>query len=203
MSGHATRPEPEGSLPRQLTGGRSPIIWGVALLVVIEGTLLSLFVVTYFYLRMGVPEWPPAGVPLPDLLLPTVAQLCLLASPFPLWYGLRSVAGDRAGPLLLGLPGGIVLALAYLGLVVMSYADREYAWVSHAYGSLDWSMSAYAALHVVSVVLAGAFVWLLAYRGHFGSHRYTGLQALLVYWLFVVGGSLLFYGVQYVAPHVQ
>ena len=198
---------PDASLPRQLTGGRSPLIWGVALLVVIEGTLLSLFVLTYFYLRLGVPEWPPPDVGTPDLLLPTAAQLCLLASPLPFWLGLQRVARPDAGRSPLGLPAalplGMGLALAYLLFTVWSYAGREYTWTTHVYGSLDWSMSAYAALHVATVVLAGAFVWLLAVRGHFGPHRYTGLQALLVYWIFVALGSLLFYGVQYLAPYAQ
>lgn len=194
---------PEASLPRQLTGGRSPLIWGVALLVVIEGTLLALFVVSYFYLRLGTPAWPPPDVEPPELLLPGVAQLCLLASPIPVWLGLRGLVDGRAAALKAALPAGLVLAAAYVALVAWVYAGREYTWVTHTYGSLDWSMSAYAALHAVTVLLAGAFVWLLALRDHFGPHRYTGVQALLVYWIFVAVGSLLFFGVQYGAPYAQ
>lgn len=193
---------PEESLPRQLTGVRSPLVWGIILLVVIEGTVLSLFVVSYFYLRMGTPEWPPLGVPLPDLLLPTVALLLVLASPVPLWLGIRSLVRDRMGPFLLGLPVGLLLAFGYLAATIASYLDREYHWTSHAYGSLDWSMSAYAGLHVVVLLLAGGFAWVLGMRGHFGGHRYTGLQALLIYWIFVALGALLFYGIQYLTPHV-
>lgn len=188
------------AFPRQMTGGSSPLIWGVAFLVVIEATLLSLFAVSYFYLRLGTPVWPPADVPDPDLLLPTVAQLLLLASTVPVWLGLRAVARNETPVFLLGLAGGLVLAASYLVLTVVSYWGRTYTWASHTYGSLDWSMSAYAGLHVVVVLLTGCFIGFLGLKGHFGSHRYTGVQALLVYWIFVAAGSLLFWGVQYLTP---
>lgn len=191
-------PEGEHRLPHQLTGLTSPIIWGVILLVAIEATLLALFVVSYVYLWLGSPQWPPPGVGAPDLLSPTVGQLLLLVSPLPAWLGLRALMRGRRGPLLVGLPLGLLLAGGYLVLKTGEYARRAFGWDAHAYGSLDWTMSGYAALHVVVLLLAGGFVWLLALRGHFHTGRYTGVQALLIYWLFVALGSLVFYGVQYI-----
>ncbi len=192
----------EHSLPRQLTGFQSPIVWGAILLVVIEATIASLFVVSYFYLRLGAPEWPPAGTAPPELLEPTVAQLLLLLSPVPVWVALRPLARDRAGPLLWALPLGLLLAFLYLALQVRSYLDREDLWNTHAYGSLNWSMGGYAGLHVVTVLLAGSVIWALAKRGHFGARRHTGVQALLVYWIFVAVSSLFFYATQYLAPRI-
>ncbi len=197
---HAGRPDDADSLPRQLTGRRSPLIWGVVLLVLIEATLLCLWVVSYLYLRLGLEAWPPPGVAPPDLLPPAIGQILLLLSPLPVWMGLRAVREGRVGHFLRLLPLGMFLAAAYLGLKIREYAVKDHHWTIDAYGSLDWSMSGYAALHVIVVLLAGTVVWALALGGHVGTRRYTGVEALLIYWLFVALGSLLFFGVQYLVP---
>lgn len=190
------------SLPDQLTGVRSPIIWGVGLLVAIEATVLALFVTSYFYLRLASPEWPPPGVSPPDPTLSSVATALLVVSVVPAWLGLRALRRGRAWPLALGLPLGLALAAAYLALTALDYARKDYLWTAHAYGSLDWSMSAYAALHVIALVMLGGAMWVLVARGHFGPERYTGIQALVFYWIFVIAGSLLFFGTQYLTPHI-
>ncbi len=197
----AGRPPPP-SLPHQLTGWASPIVWGVAFLIAIEGTLLLLFVASYFYLRMGTDPWPPAQVtaeaPGMEWVLPLVSQLLLLLSIVPVAAGVRALVRGRRRPLLFGLPAGLLLAAGYLVLKGWEYAGRPYRWDAHAYGSLDWTMGGYAALHVMILLLAGGFAWVLTLRRHFHPGRYTGLQALLLYWLFVVAGSLLFQATQFI-----
>ena len=196
------RPSKDGPLPHRLSGLRSPVVWGVLLLVVIEGTVLSLFAVSYFYLRLGASAWPPPGVELPELLVPGAAQTLLLLSAVPVWLALPSLSRGRVRPLVVSLPLGIGLALAYLALKVWEYMGKGYLWTSHAYGSLDWSMTGYAGLHVGILVVAAGFVWLLARKGHFGADRLAGVQGLVIYWVYVAVGSLFLYGVQYVSPHL-
>lgn len=198
----STPPLRDGSLDRRLTGLRSPIIWGVLLLIAIESTLLTLFVFSYVYLRMGADAWPPPGVAPPDLFEPAIAQVLLLVSVVPVWIGLRALSRDRPGPILVGLPAGLAPAAGYLLLKVREYGAREYLWSSHAYGSIDWTMSGYAGLHVIAVLLAGTVVWLLSLRGHFHADRYTGVQALALYWAFVALGSVVFFATQYLSPHL-
>jgi len=195
-------PLEEGSLPRQLTGLRSPIIWGILMLVAIEATLMALFGVSYFYLSLGSESWPPAGVEPPALLGPTISQGLLLASVVPVWLALRGLTGQGRVPLVAGLVGGLLLAGAYLALKVREYGAKEFLWHEHAYGSLDWTMGGYAALHVAIVLLAGSVFFALSLRGHFSRDRYTGVQALVIYWSFVALGSLLLYFVQYLAPRL-
>jgi cytochrome c oxidase subunit III len=195
-------PLEEGSLPWQLTGLRSPIIWGVLMLVAIEATLMALFGVSYFYLSLGAESWPPAGVEPPALLGPTISQALLLASVVPVWLALRSLTGHGRVPLAAGLSVGLLLAGTYLALKVREYAAKEFLWHEHAYGSLDWTMGGYAALHVIIVLLGGSVFLALGLRGHFSRDRYTGVQALVIYWGFVALGSLFLYAVQYLGPRL-
>jgi len=199
---HTTPPLEGGSLPRQLTGTRSPIIWGVLMLIAIEATLLLLFGFSYFYLALGAEAWPPPGVDPPSLLGPTVTQALLLVSVLPVWLGLRALARGRAVGLVAGLPVGLLLVLTYLLWKAREYGNRERLWTEHAFDSLDWTIAGYAGLHVIAVLLAGSVVLALTLRGHFSRERYTGVQALVLYWAFVVVGSLFLYAVQYLAPRI-
>jgi cytochrome c oxidase subunit I+III len=200
---HWPREEERGAaLDRQLTGLRSPILWGMLMLVAIEATLLALFGISAFYLRLGSDAWPPAGMAHPDLLLPGIGQVLLLLSVVPPWIGLRSLVGGGRDLLVPGLAAGLLLAGAHLGLKAWEYGRKEVLWNAHAYASLDWTMGGYGALHVAALLLGGLVVLGLGLRGHFGPRRYTGVQALLLYWAFVALGSLFLYGVQYVAPRL-
>ena len=56
-------------LPNLVSGSRAPVWWGIVLLLTIEATVFGTIIASYYYLRMGEPQWPPAGVPDPELLL--------------------------------------------------------------------------------------------------------------------------------------
>jgi cytochrome c oxidase subunit III len=126
----------------------------------------------------------------------------LVGSVLPAWLGLRALTRGGAGGLRIGLPIGLLLVAGYLVLKALEYGRRGVPWDAHAYGSLDWTMAGYAGLHVLSVLLGGSVVFALTLRGHFSRERYTGVQALVLYWAFVVVGSLFFYALQYLAPRV-
>lgn len=194
-------PLADGSLPRQLVGARSPIVWGIVLLLFIEGTVVGLMVVSYFYLRLGAGTWPPAGIEPPSLTGPLLAQGLLLLSPVPVWLGMRAIARGRRGPLLVGLPAGLALAAGYLALEALEFAGKDFLWSSHAYGSLEWTLGGHGAFLVLALILQGLVVWILTVRGHFRRHRYTGVQVLLVYWGFVAAASLPTFVAQYLSPH--
>ena len=42
--------------------------------------MLCVLIAIYFYLRLGVDVWPPPGVQLPNITMPTLALIPLLAS---------------------------------------------------------------------------------------------------------------------------
>ena len=69
-------------LPDYGFGHRSLLWWATLGLVVIEGTMFGLLIVTYVYLKGRVPHWPPA-VPPPALTLGTANLVILLVSAIP------------------------------------------------------------------------------------------------------------------------
>jgi cytochrome c oxidase subunit III len=75
---------------------RSTLWWGFLGLVVIEAAVFTSFIASYLYLMAGSDTWPPAPHSPPDLLLPTVNTVLLIASSFVVHWGDRGIRfGDQ------------------------------------------------------------------------------------------------------------
>lgn len=190
-------------LPNLVSGSRAPVWWGVVMLVAIEATVFSTLIASYFYLRMGEPQWPPAGIKEPDLLLPTINTAVLLASSVPMYIADRAVTQGRLSRLWLGLMMAIVLALVFLVLKVVEYSEVPYAWDDHAYGSIVWLIIGFHSTHVITLVLKTIVMLVLAFRGYFNEKRTLGVQVNGLYWHFVVVVWLPLYVVLYWAPRLM
>ena len=47
--------------------------WGLRLSIVTLATALATLIFSYLYLRLKPPQWPPAGIAMPDPVLPATA----------------------------------------------------------------------------------------------------------------------------------
>jgi cytochrome c oxidase subunit III len=183
-------------------GSESPLWWGFIGILAIEVTVFSSLIASYFYLRMGEPHWPPAGLDPPDLLLPTINTGVLIVSSFFMSHADKSgEKGYRKG-MLTGLIGGIVLALVFLSLKVVEYSGVAYRWDSNPYSSIVWTITGFHAAHVLSVVLKTMVMAYLSYYGFFNEKRHLGITVNGIYWHFVVIVWLPLYVVLCWAPRV-
>ena len=78
------------ALPIGTDDSRALIWWGNIGMMVIEGTVFAMALTTFLYLRMANLDWPPATVPKPDMLWPTINLVLLILSAIP------AVMADRA-----------------------------------------------------------------------------------------------------------
>jgi cytochrome c oxidase subunit III len=167
-------------------GPQAPLWWGFVGMIVIETTVIGALIASYFYLKMGAVEWPPAGTDPPKLLLPTINTVILLVSSASMHFADKSISEGNHRGLVRGLIGGIVLAIVFLGIKTYEYRNLEYDWSTHSYGSITWAISMFHAAHVLSVVLKTLFVTYLAMNGYFNQQRRLGVTVNGLYWHFVV-----------------
>src|SRR4051812_3017774 len=81
-------------LPDKAMDSYAPVWWGNALLIMIESTTVLLLLVGYAYLRRNFQEWPPTQPrtipplfhPVPDLPIPTIELILIVASCFPMYW---------------------------------------------------------------------------------------------------------------------
>jgi cytochrome c oxidase subunit III len=191
-------------LPVFATGSRAPVGWGMLFLVIIEAVVFATFISTYFYLRFLAPYWPPAGEELPELLLPTLNSLVLLASSGAIYYADTGISkhGD-VRRLKIGMAIAVVLSILFVSLKVVEYYDSGYFWDSHAYGSIVWTIVVFHSSHVASVTLKGIVVLVLAFRGHFTRYRHLGVKINGIYWHFVVLIWIPLFITIYITPRIS
>ncbi len=187
-------------LSRYNFGSEAPLWWGFLAMIVIESMVIASLIASYFYLGMVADSWPPAGTELPQLLLPTINTVILLASSATVHYADISIDKGKLRSFAWGLIAGIILALAFLAIKAYEYSHIEYYWDSHTYGSIVWGISMFHAAHVVSLVMKTMVIAYLAVNGYFTQQRRLGATVNGMYWHFVVAIWIPLYVVLYWSP---
>jgi heme/copper-type cytochrome/quinol oxidase subunit 3 len=189
-------------LPVYLRGTRSPAWWGMllVLLTVAVGTACCIF--SYFYIRAGVTDWPPAGIQPPDVRLPIVRSAVFALSVLPAWWALRSIRRDRQLQLQIALALNSLLGVAFLGLLMAEIGqwDPNLQW--HAYGSVFYLLQGIQLVLVVIGLLISAFTQAQAWLGYFNRWRHLAVQNLANYWTFSVVHWLVVAAVLYASPYL-
>jgi cytochrome c oxidase subunit III len=183
-------------------GSDGLLYWGFWGILAIETTVFAGLVASYFYLRFESGSWPPGGHSPPDLLLPTINTGILLLSSVSVAWGDRGIEKGDSRRLALGLLGGVLLAALFLVLKVVEYADSDYRWDSHAYGSIVWTIVGFHSAHVLTLVMKTTVIDVLAWRGYFNERRRLGATVNGIYWHFVVLVWIPLFLTLYISPRL-
>lgn len=174
--------------------------WGMVLFIVTEASLFASLIAGYFYLQSNASEWPPDGMPDPELLLPLIGTALLLGSSLPMWWADRSIArGDSVG-LRLGLLLGFLLGAAFLGVQVFEYSRKTFDIDTNTYGSLFYTITGLHGLHVLIGLLMNLYVQVRAWLGHFTARRRLAVQNAVLYWHFVDAVWIVILATVYFSP---
>ena len=210
-------PPPAGTLPTGAPGEFLPAVatgpdsfgyWGMWGLIGTEALLFGSLIVSYYYLRFVSPQhnWPPHGLPLPDLTLPLIMTVILWTSSLPVHLAHKAIKrGDVAG-LRRGLLFGFVLGAAFLTLqFAKEWPDTLKLFTPHddAYGSLFYTITGFHGFHVFVGLCISAFVQVRAWQGGFDRRRHQMVQNFAMYWHFVDAVWAVIVTLLYVVPNLR
>lgn len=201
MSVH-TEPPATPLLPLYVLGARSPTWWGMIGLIAIEIVVFGGLIAMYFWLKLANPSWPPEGIAVKPLLLPTINTVILIASGVAMIVAKRAIVRGNQLVLKLGQVVALILGLVFFTLKIVEYSGYDYDWSTHAYGSITWTMTGFHAAHVISVVFKGIIVLLMSLRGMFRPDRHLAFEVSTLYWVFVVVIWLPLYFTMYISPRL-
>ena len=181
--------EIERSLPRHVHGGRSFGWWGMVWLIATEATLFASLLASYFYLRFrnGV-EWPPDGLPHPELELPLIMSAILLSSSIPVHLAESGIKKGNVALLKWGLAIGFALGAIFLVLTVgveWPETAHEFTPRTNVYGSLFFTITGFHAMHVLVGLAMSLWAQVRAWKGAFDADRHVTIQNFTMYWHFV------------------
>jgi len=200
------RAGPPGALPTSIVsssqGVRPPIWWGMLFLLLIEGVVFASLISSYFYLRSAAEVWPLGNIERPELLLPSINALILLASSVPIYFADQGIRKGNRTRLKLGLIISFLLGATFLVLKFIEYSNLDYNWATNAYGSIVWTITGFHSAHVFSLLLKTVVIGVLAFQGYFNEERNVGVQVNGLYWHFVVLVWIPLFATIYLSPYV-
>ncbi|MEO8937361.1 MAG: cytochrome c oxidase subunit 3, partial [Burkholderiaceae bacterium] len=109
--------------------------WGMAFLILTEGSLFAYLFFSYFYLAsQSTTPWSPTGPP--ELTNASINTVLLLSSSGFAWWGERGIAAGNRRRLSIGLVLTIVFGLVFMGIQGHEWATRPFHFSSSPYSSL-------------------------------------------------------------------
>lgn len=192
----------EHRLPAPVKPRQEVAWWAMALLCATEAAFFAYLLMSYFYLSLRSPAWPPPGIEAPRLVRPSVMTALLVSSSVVLWWAERGIEQGRERRLRIGLAGTMLLGAAFVTLQVLEYR-RELSVMlpgTHAYASVFYTTTAFHGAHVAFGLLLLLFTLARALLGHFGEHSHLGVKVTSLYWHFVDAVWLVIFTTLYLSP---
>lgn len=196
--------------PMDPTGTRATGWWAMALTIAILATALATTLLSYYYLRLTplaeagprLPVWPPAGIGLPELMLPTTATLVLLASAGLMCWAEAGIRQGQQGRLRLGMGAAWVLGAVFVGMQAALCLRSDLRVQGSAYESIFLVTLAFHIALTVAGLLIGGFVQGQAWMGLINRWRWLPVQNAALFWYFVAAAWVLTFAVLYLSPRV-
>ena len=178
-------------------GGRTLAMWGMGLAMLVGAIAFSTLLLSYFYLRVESPEWPPAGVGDPAVGRGVAASVAVVAGAIVIGWARRQIADGAARALSIRLAvGGALTALGGL-IQIADLASLEFSAQDHAYGSIVYVLGGgMITLALIGVVIDGV-VLAAAAQGRFNRRHHAAVAnahryAVMLAGLWLIGAATLY-----------
>jgi cytochrome c oxidase subunit I+III len=191
--------EREHQVPVNAGGSVIVAAWGTALVIIVVAVAFAALLLSYFYLRLENPQWPPPGIADPDVGWASLAAALVVASGVAVRAALRRVrAADQRG-FIAAL--GAALALAGGGAVVqlLDIARLGFGWTTHAYGSIFFLLAGFVVMVAAAALIVVALTLYWAIGGQYTARRHANVANITRFWaamvvIWVVGFATLCLG---------
>jgi cytochrome c oxidase subunit I+III len=191
--------EAEHGVPVNAGGSVIVAAWGTALVILVVAVAFAALLLSYFYLRLENPQWPPPGIADPDVGRAILAAALVVTSGVAVRAALLRVrAADQRG-FIAAL--GAALALAGGGAVVqfLDIARVGFGWTDHAYGSIFFLLAGFVVMVAAAALIVVALTLYWAIGGQYTARRHANVANITRFWaamvvIWVVGFATLYLG---------
>ncbi len=174
--------------------------WSMALTVLVLAIAMASLYYCYFYLRLDMPVWPPAGLGRAEPLLPGLGTALLLLSAAPVWWATRAIRHGRTSTLMIALVANALLTAGGLVALILALVWLPFGWDTNAYGSVFWVLLGSVILIAITALVLSGIAQYLAWQGRFNVRYHQQISNLAVYASFTAVTALLTYALLYGGP---
>jgi heme/copper-type cytochrome/quinol oxidase subunit 3 len=177
---------------RAVRGTTSPVL-GMVLFVASEAMFFAAFFAIYAIAYSSARVWPPRGIVVPALALPSVATGLIAVSSLSVQLGLRAIRQGATKQLNGWLVATLVLGIGFVALQLAGYGQVDFSISDGLFGSLFYVMTGVALAHVAGGVVFLVMVLARSLTGQLTMIRHESAEAMAIYWHFVVVVSVAIY----------
>lgn len=158
--------------------------------IFIAGWTMMFGVMFFIYgaLRISAEAWPPLGLPLLPLALPTINTAIMIASSLLFEWGLREIRSGRAARLAPAILGTAFLGCLFCGLQWLMGVDLFEVGLTFdrgAYAAVFYGFAIIHAAHVLIGIAALLYLTIRAFLGAYSTPRHLTPRMWAIYWHFV------------------
>ncbi|MBV8809838.1 MAG: cytochrome c oxidase subunit 3 [Acidobacteriaceae bacterium] len=181
---------------------QAPLWWGQLSIILIEATMFSILIATYFYTRLRMDVWPPPGDRFPGLLLPSLALIPLILSAGGSYLASEAAKkNDRPG-MIIGLGLNLILAILFFVLRVIEWHSLNFNWMEDIYGSFVWAFLGLHSFDYIAGLVETVVFLVIILGGRYAERERLGIHVDSLVWYFIVGIWIPIYIVIYWGPHL-
>jgi heme/copper-type cytochrome/quinol oxidase subunit 3 len=189
-------------LPTYAFGHHALTWWATWSMLLMEGAMLMILVGSYFFLRTGVPDWPPGRTPPPNLFWGTLNTVIILVSLFPNHLAKRGAEHLDLRRVRFWTIVTFAFGLAFIIIRIFEFKNLNTHWMENAYGSIVYFNMGFHTTHVLTDLVDTVVLIVLMFTGPIEGRRFVDFSENCIYWNFVVVIWLVIYAVIYIAPRV-
>jgi cytochrome c oxidase subunit I+III len=192
--------EREYQVPVNAGGSVVVATWGTALVMLFVAIAFAALLLSYFYLRLENPRWPPPGIADPGLTWALAAAALIVASGAAVRVAQRRVgAGDQAG-FVRGLVAALALAAVGTAVQWIDLAGFDFPWTEHAYGSIFYTLAGFVLVVAIGSMIMLAMTVFWAIRGEYTARRHAAIANVARFWTAMVVVWLVGFATLYLGP---
>ncbi len=195
--------ETEHGVPVRASGSIVMARWGFGLGMLLLSIAFGSFVLSYFYLRIENPIWPPVGVTKPNVLVGFAIGALVVVAAASATRARSALLGGRPERLTAGLAGATVAGLSAGLLLAWELLHLTFGSSDHSYGSIFHAFAGYVVIVVFIAFVVSTMTLHGSWQGRFTSRRFSPVDNAVRMWtgaaVLTIGSTLVLYGAPYLA----
>lgn len=128
------------NLPSVVYGSRVVTWWGTVGFMITESATVAACLVAYYYVQRNFTTWPPLRTPPPDLFIPSIGLIVLIAAMIPKRIFQQAAKRLDRDATIKWMWIAAVMMLAATALRLLEFRALNVRWDANAYGSVAWAV---------------------------------------------------------------
>jgi cytochrome c oxidase subunit I+III len=174
----------------------------MGLVILFVAIAFGALLLSYFYLRLENPQWPPRGVAEPGFTLAGIALGLVVAGGIAIHLALRRLRTENQRRFLGALVGALLLAGAGFVVQAVDLARIEFGGTETAFGSVFFTLAGFAITVLGGALIMGALTLIWSLRGQYTARRHANVANIVRFWTAAIVVWVIAYGTIYLGPQL-